>query len=135
MLAKFARNLAMTFSAGIPITDALKLTTSSNTFKKVIPEITRLNHQIKSGIPLHQAMQPMNQFPDLMIQMVKVGEESGRLGEMLSKIADIFESDIERTLKQLNQLLEPLIMLILGVLIGGLVIGMYLPIFKLGSLL
>jgi type IV pilus assembly protein PilC len=80
-------------------------------------------------------MQGLNYFPQFMIQMVKIGEESGMLGGLLNKLADIYESDIDHLARQFSQLLEPLIILVLGVLIGGLVIGMYLPIFKLGAIL
>jgi type IV pilus assembly protein PilC len=80
-------------------------------------------------------MEKVHKFPDLMLQMIKIGEESGMLIDMLNKTADFFEADIDQFILQFGQLLEPLIMIVLGVLIGGLVISMYLPIFKLGSVL
>lgn len=135
ILAKFARNLAMTFSAGIPITDGLKLTMQTDNHIEFTHTMIRLRGKINSGMHLHQAMQSLPYFPDLMIQMVKIGEESGLLDHLLLKVAGFFESDIDGLLNQSSRLLEPLIMLVLGVLIGGLVIGMYLPIFKLGSVL
>lgn len=135
LLARLARNLAMTFSAGISITDALTLMMNSNANQEFSHVMMKLRAKINSGLQLHQAMQSLSYFPDLMIQMVKIGEESGLLDHLLNKIAGFFESDINHVLSQLNQLLEPLIMLVLGVLIGGLVIAMYLPIFKLGSAL
>lgn len=134
-LARFARNLAITFAAGIPITDALKLAANTNNNIEFTRIIAELRSKISSGLQLHHAMLASNFFPVLMIQMVKIGEESGMFELMLDKIADFFESDIEQLIGRLNHLLEPLIMLVLGVLIGGLVIGMYLPIFKLGSAL
>lgn len=135
ILAKFARNLAMTFSAGIPIIDALKLTMQADTHAEFTHTVIKLRGKINSGMHLHQAMQSLSYFPDLMIQMVKIGEESGLLDHLLLKVAGFFESDVDDLLNQSTRLLEPLIMLVLGVLIGGLVIGMYLPIFKLGSVL
>lgn len=135
VLARFVRNFAMTFAAGMPIHEALRLSSeaSGNTeFNRLIEQLRRA---INSGLPLYQAMDTLNYFPALMIQMIKIGEESGMLVAMLNKVADFFEADINQWINHLNQLLEPLIMLGLGVLIGGLVIGMYLPIFKLGNTL
>lgn len=135
IFARFSRTLAMTFAAGLPIREALKLTGQTSTDLSFISAVTKLRNKVNSGLQLHQAMQTLSYFPDLMIQMVRVGEESGRLEHLLHKIADFFESDITHLIDRFSQLLEPLIMLLLGVLIGGLLIGMYLPIFKLGSVL
>lgn len=135
ILARFARNLAITFTAGIPITEALKLTADACNNTEFINIIARLRTKIISGLQLHHAMASSPFFPSLMIQMVKIGEESGMLEQMLDNVAGFFEADIDQLIERLNQLLEPLIMMVLGVLIGGLVIGMYLPIFKLGSVL
>jgi type IV pilus assembly protein PilC len=135
LLARFSRNLAMTYAAGMPITDALKLIMFANTNSDFTYWIIKLRNNIASGLQLHQAMQPLPCFPDMMVQMVKVGEESGTVEHLLNKTADMFEADINQFITQFSQLLEPLIMLMLGVLIGGLVIAMYLPIFKLGSVL
>lgn len=135
IFARFARHLAITFSAGLSITDSLSLiahTTGQVTFANIIH---RLSYHIQSGMPLHQAMVILAYFPPFMTQMVKIGEESGMLEAMLDKIADFLEAETDQMMKLLNQLLEPLIMIVLGVLIGGLVVGMYLPLFKLGSAL
>jgi type IV pilus assembly protein PilC len=134
LLARFARNLATMFAAGIPITDALRLLMNAN-YPEFTHTILRIRSKLHAGLHLHQAMQSTAYFPDLMLQMVKIGEESGSLDHMLNKAADFFETDIEHLLRQFSRLLEPLIMLVLGVLIGALIIGMYLPIFKLGSAL
>lgn len=135
LLAKFARNLAMMFAAGIPILHALKLVTHSESNSAFNQAILQLRHQLSSGLQLHAAMQTLPYFPNLMIQMVKMGEESGSLDLLLQKVAGFFESDIDHLINQFSHLLEPLIMLVQGVLIGGLIIGMYLPIFKLGSII
>lgn len=134
LLARFAHTLAMTFAAGVPILDALKMMTHLSHHPSYIKTITKLQTDIARGQQLHLAMQTQSLFPTIMIQMVKVGEESGKLEEMLEKMAHLYESDINQMIANLSQLLEPLIMMILGVLIGGLVIAMYLPIFKLGSI-
>jgi type IV pilus assembly protein PilC len=135
-LARFARNLAMTFAAGMPINEALKLAAdASESAEGSTVWAEKLRRHINSGLPLHHAMETLRYFPELMIQMTKIGEESGMLVNMLHKAADFLEADINQLINHLNQLLEPLIMLGLGVLIGGLVIGMYLPIFKLGNAL
>lgn len=132
-LARFARHLALTLEAGIPITTALFLTANACGSIELTPAIIQVCKQISAGSPLHQAMTTSPVFPILLIQMIKIGEESGKLEDMANKFADFAEADIDHFTEQLNVLLEPLIMLVLGVLIGGLVIGMYLPIFKLGS--
>lgn len=135
ILARFTRNLAITFAAGIPINEALKLAAHTSVNTPFSESIQTLRFHLNSGLPLHLAMEKLHTFPDLMIQMIKIGEESGMLVDMLNKTSDFFEADIDQHINQFNQVLEPLIMLVLGVLIGGLVISMYLPIFRLGSAL
>lgn len=135
VLAQFTRNLAITINAGLPLIDALSLAASPchNTALNLL--ITMLRNKVKTGLQLHQAMSVFPFFPLLMVQMVKIGEEAGKLEQMLDKSADFFEADVAEYISRTTQLLEPLIMLVLGVLIGGLVISMYLPIFKVGSAL
>ncbi len=135
ILAHFARHLAIALSAGIPIKEALRLSAHVDSSHPFTQTIHALHQQINSGFSLHRAMTHLPAFPDIMIQMIKIGEETGMLEKMLNKTADFFESEIDAFLNQLGLLLEPLIMIILGVLIGGLVISLYLPIFKLGSTL
>ncbi|MBV9576663.1 MAG: type II secretion system F family protein [Gammaproteobacteria bacterium] len=134
-LARFARNLSIAFSTGIPIKEALQLSMSKQIDEKFTQAITLLTNKINAGLSLHHAMTTLTDFPDIMIQMIKIGEETGMLDQMLNKTADFFESEIDLLLDQLGLLLEPLIMIILGVLIGGLVVSMYLPVFNLGSAL
>lgn len=135
LLIKFARNLALTYAAGVPIMEALPLSSQTTTQSRFIQQLKLLQYKVISGVPLHQAMHTNSYYPAIMVQMVKIGEETGRLDDMLHKCADIMEADINQTIQRFSQMLEPLIMVVLGVLIGGLVIGMYLPIFKLGSAL
>lgn len=133
ILANFARNLALTFAAGMPITEALKLAGSASDHIEFANIVAKLHGKISAGLQLHHGMAAFPYFPALMVQMIKIGEESGMLEHMLTKIADFLESDIDNLINHFSKLLEPLIMVVLGVLIGGLIIGMYLPIFKLGS--
>ena len=135
LLARFSKNLAITFSAGIPIIEGLKLSAKTCADSGFSHTITQLRQQIAGGMQLHHAMTGSPIFPALMVQMVKIGEQSGMLAAMLEKLADFYEADLEQIFSRLGHLVEPLIMIILGVLIGGLVIGMYLPIFKLGNTL
>lgn len=131
ILARFFRNLAITFAGGIPIIEALKLA-APNVNLAFSRTIIKLRNKIHAGHTLHSAMAMFPEFSNLVIQMIKIGEETGALEHMLDKLADFFESEIDQQISLLNQLLEPLLIIMLGVLIGGLVIGMYLPLFKLG---
>lgn len=135
ILARFARTFATLFFAGIPITDALKMLMNISENTVVKTAITTLQLDITAGLRLYQAMQRNPLFPAMMTQMIQVGEESGSLEAMLEKIAEFYASEIDYWLKNFSNILEPLIIIILGVLIGGLVIAMYLPIFKLGTVI
>lgn len=133
ILAKIARNLATAISAGMTISDTLRLLSSCTRNLSYTQAIHRLHYDIARGLQLHSAMQPNPLFPPVFVQMIKVGEETGMLDTMLEKIAILYEADVDHFIAYLKQLLEPLIMIILGVLIGGMVIAMYLPVFKLGT--
>ncbi len=135
LLARFAHSLATTLAAGLTLADGLLLLESSLPNPVYKQAIQQLQRHITRGLQLHTAMQLSPLFPLLMLQMIKVGEESGKLETMLEKIAILYEQDIDSFIHNLRQLLEPLIMVILGVLIGGIVIAMYLPIFKLGTVI
>jgi len=135
ILARFASNLAIMFASGIPIVKALELAMNISSEREFILKINEIKAKITAGCSLNECMKSLNYFPVLMIQMIQIGEETGMLEIMLHKTADFLEKDIQAFLQYAGKLLEPLIMIILGVLIGGLIIGMYLPIFKLGSLL
>jgi type IV pilus assembly protein PilC len=134
-LIRFIRSLATTFAAGAPLKESLKTIAFVCGYHSYTKAILKLQTEISQGQQLHYAMQKNSLFPNMLIQMVKVGEESGRLDYMLEKIAEIYEAEVDYRVTNLSHLLEPLIMIILGVLIGGLVIAMYLPIFKLGTVL
>jgi type IV pilus assembly protein PilC len=135
IIARFTRTLATTFAAGLPLADALQATASSANNKVYSHAILRMRERLIAGQTLQRALQETRLFPQLMIQMVTVGEESGTLETMLNKIASMFESDVDHVIDNLSNLLEPVIMIILGIVIGGLIIAMYLPIFKLGSVI
>jgi len=134
-IAKFSRTLATSFSAGIPILSSLKTTakTAGNVhFEYAIDDVHR---DTASGMPMYIAMRNTNAFPEMVLQMVMIGEESGKLDDMLNKIASIYEFEVDNTVDNLGKILEPLIIVFLGVVVGGLVVGMYLPIFNLMSVL
>lgn len=132
-IARFTRTLSTMFAAGVPLVEALESVagaTGNIVFEKATLEIRT---EVATGQRLQRAMEATELFPNMVIQMVAVGEESGSLDEMCGKVADFYERDVDDAVDNLSSLLEPLIMAILGVLVGGLVIAMYLPIFKLGA--
>jgi type IV pilus assembly protein PilC len=132
-IARYARTLSITFAAGLPLVDALK-TVAGATGNYVYSSATmQIRDQVAVGQQMQQAMRMTDVFPNMVVQMVAIGEESGSLESMLSKVADFFEEEVDNAVDALSTLLEPLIMAILGVLVGGLVVAMYLPIFKMGS--
>jgi len=135
ILAGFARSLATVFAAGIPITEALNILIHSTGSALYAKAIQNLYLDISVGKQLYFAMQTCKLFPTMMLQMIQIGEESGTLEKMLTKIAEFYEADLDHIIGNLSKLMEPLIMIILGVVIGGLVIAMYLPIFKLGAVI
>lgn len=132
-IARFARTLSITFAAGLPLVEALK-SVSGATGNIIFSKATdKIREEVSTGQQMNLAMENTHLFPNMVIQMVAIGEESGALEKMLSKVADFYEEDVDNAVDALSSLLEPIIMSILGVLVGGLVIAMYLPIFKLGS--
>lgn len=135
-LSRFCRNLALTIHAGLALQQALQLAGNATPDRSFLSILSVLRHRISAGISLHQAMSSVsNYFPPFMIHMIKIGEESGCLEKMLNKLADFLEEEVNQFIRYLTQLLEPLIMIVLGVVIGALIIGMYLPVFKLGTVL
>ena len=132
-IARFARTLSTMFAAGVPLVEALD-SVSGATGNIVYSEaVLRMRDQVATGQQLQLTMAQTGLFPNMVVQMVAIGEESGSLDSMLGKVADFFEREVDDAVDSLSSLLEPLIMAVLGVLVGGLVIAMYLPIFKMGS--
>ena len=132
-IARFSRTLSITFAAGLPLIEALKAV-SGATGNIIYAEATvRIGEDVSSGQQLNVAMENTKLFPTMVIQMIAIGEESGALEQMLSKVADFYEESVDNAVDALSSLLEPIIMALLGVIVGSLVIAMYLPIFKLGS--
>lgn len=133
-IAKFARTLATTFAAGMPIGNALQIIAGSTGNRIFTNAIINIRENVMIGQSLNVAAKQTKHFPGLVIQMIAIGEESGTLEKMLNKIATLYENDVDHLIENIGTLLEPAIMVILGILIGGFVIAMYLPIFKLGSI-
>ena len=132
-IARWSRTLATMFSAGVPLVESLD-SVGGASGNAVYQDATRkIQAEVSTGTSLTVAMQSANVFPMMVTQMVSIGEESGALDAMLGKVADFYEEEVDEAVESLSSLMEPLIMVILGVLIGGLVVAMYLPIFKLGS--
>jgi type IV pilus assembly protein PilC len=132
-IARWTRTLATMFAAGVPLVEALDSVGGASGNALYLEATKRIQNEVSTGTSLTVAMQNANVFPPLVTQMVAIGEESGALDSMLGKVAGFFEDEVDEAVAALSSLMEPLIMVILGVLIGGLVVAMYLPIFKLGS--
>lgn len=133
-VARYARTLSTTFAAGVPLIEALESAAGASgneIYKKAILEV---RDEVSSGNQMHFAMKQTDRFPEMVVQMVSIGEESGSLDSMLSKVANIYEQEVDDAVDGLTALLEPLIMAVLGVIIGGLIIAMYLPIFQIGNI-
>ena len=134
-LARWTRTLSTMFAAGVPLVEALTSVggaAGNHVYKMATQQI---QNEVSTGSSLTVSMQNTNVFPTMVVQMVSIGEESGQLDTMLGKVADFFEQEVDDSVDALSSLLEPIIMVFLGVVIGGIVIAMYLPIFKLGSVL
>ncbi|WP_323845043.1 type II secretion system F family protein [Microbulbifer magnicolonia] len=131
--ARFARTLSTTFAAGVPLIDALK-SVAGATGNSLYAEATlKIRDSVATGIPLNGALRASGLYPTMLVQMAAIGEESGALDDMLAKAADFYEEAVDNMVDNLTTLLEPLIMAVLGILVGGLMIAMYLPIFQLGQ--
>jgi len=134
-IARFSRTLATMFGAGVPLVEAMKSVAGATGNIVYQDAVLRMRDEISTGMRMQRAMENTGLFPNMVVQMIAVGEESGSLDEMAAKVADFYEDDVDAAVDSLSSLLEPLIMVILGVLVGGLVIAMYLPIFKLGAVI
>lgn len=131
--ARFARTLSTMFAAGVPLVDAMKSVAGATGNIVYETAVLEMRESVSIGQQLNFAMRQTGLFPDLVIQMVAIGEEAGSLGDMLSKVADFYEEELDATISSLMTLIEPMLMGFLGVLIGGLIVAMYLPIFKLAA--
>lgn len=133
VMARFARTLSTTFAAGVPLIEALTSVSGAAGNRIYADAILKVREDVSTGIQLNTALKTRGIFPTLLIQMAAIGEESGALDAMLDKVATYYEEAVDNTVDSLTSLLEPLIMSVLGVLVGGLMIAMYLPIFQLGQ--
>lgn len=132
-IARWTRTLATMFAAGVPLVESLDSVGGASGNAVYLDATKQIQTEVSTGTSLTAAMTNANVFPNMVVQMVSIGEESGSLDSMLGKVADFYEAEVDDAVDSLSSLMEPLIMVILGGLIGGLVIAMYLPIFKLGA--
>jgi type IV pilus assembly protein PilC len=134
-IARYSRTLSTTFSAGVPLVEALGSVAGATGNIVYENAVMRMKDEVATGQRLQRAMENTGLFPNMVNQMIAVGEESGSLDQMAGKVADFYELEVDAAVDAMSSLLEPMIMVILGVLVGGLVVAMYLPIFKLGSVI
>ena len=132
-IARFARTTAVTFKAGVPLVEALGIVAGATGNKVYEESVLRMRDDVSVGYPVNMAMKQVNIFPHMVVQMTAIGEEAGALDTMLFKVAEYFEQEVNNSVDALTSLLEPLIMVFIGVVVGSMVVGMYLPIFKLAS--
>src|SRR5262245_13367976 len=132
-IARYARTLSTMFSAGVPLVEAMESVAGATGNIVYEQAVLRMRDEVATGQRLQRAMENTGLFPNMVIQMIAVGEESGSLDAMAAKVADFYEADVDAAVDAMSSLLEPLIMVVLGTLVGGMVVAMYLPIFKLGQ--
>jgi type IV pilus assembly protein PilC len=132
-IARWTRTLSTMFAAGVPLVEALDSVGGASGNYIYSSATKRIQAEVSTGTSLTVAMQNSAVFPNMVLQMVSIGEETGALDGMLSKVADFFEAEVDDAVEALSSLMEPMIMVVLGTLIGGMVIAMYLPIFKMGQ--
>jgi len=132
-IARFARTLSTMSAAGVPLVEALESVAGATGNIVYYNAVMHMREEVSTGQRLQYAMQQTKLFPHMVIQMLAIGEESGSIDKMLDKVADFFEEEVDNLVDNLSSLMEPLIMSVLGVLVGGLIVAMYLPIFKLGA--
>ncbi|UPQ81986.1 type II secretion system F family protein [Pseudomonas knackmussii] len=132
-VARYARTLSTTFAAGVPLVDALNSVSGATGNVVFRNAVDKIRNDVSSGVQLNFSMRATGVFPSMAVQMTAIGEESGSLDEMLDKVASFYEEEVDNMVDNLTTLMEPMIMAVLGVLVGGLIIAMYLPIFQLGG--
>ena len=133
IIARFGRTLSTTFAAGVPLVDALDAVAGTAGNIIYADAIKKIRDDVTTGQQLNTAIRSTGMFPSMLMQMVAIGEESGALDDMLEKVATHYEDSVDNMVDNLTALLEPMIMAVLGVLVGGLMVAMYMPIFMLGS--
>ena len=135
-IARFSRTLSTMFTAGVPLVEAMDSVAGAAGNNEYVKSILVMRDDLSSGLQLQSSLQTFpDLFPNMVVQMVSIGEESGALDDMLAKVADFYESEVDNSVDALTSLMEPLIMVFLAIVIGGLVIAMYLPIFKMGEVI
>jgi len=132
-IARFARTLSTIFAAGVPLVEALESVAGATGNVVYSEAVLQMREEVAIGQGLQQSMRQRNLFPHMVVQMTAIGEESGALDDMLAKVADFYEAEVDNAVESLSSLIEPMIMVIIGSLVGGLVVAMYLPIFKLAA--
>jgi type IV pilus assembly protein PilC len=132
-IARFARTLAVTFQAGVPLVEALDIVAGATGNQVYEQAVHRIKEDVSVGYQVNVAMRQVNLFPHMVIQMAAIGEEAGALDAMLYKVAEFYESEVNNAVDALSSLLEPIIMIFIGGIVGAMVVGMYLPIFKLAA--
>ncbi len=132
-IARFARTLAVTFKAGVPLVEALDIVSGATGNTVYEKAVKRIRDDVSVGYQMNMAMKQVNLFPHMVIQMTAIGEEAGALDAMLFKVAEFYEQEVNNSVDALSSLLEPMIMIFIGVIVGAMVVGMYLPIFKLAA--
>lgn len=132
-IARWTRTLSTMFAAGVPLVEALDSVGGASGNQVFVEATAKIRSEVATGTSLTTAMQNTGKFPNMVLQMAAIGEESGALDSMLGKVADFFEAEVDDAVEALSSLMEPIIMVVLGTLIGGMVIAMYLPIFKMGQ--
>jgi type IV pilus assembly protein PilC len=134
-IARFCRTLAITFAAGVPLVDALKIVSGATGNRVYDIAAARIREDVAVGHQLQMAMQQVDVFPNMVIQMTAIGEEAGSLDEMLVKVAEAYEEEVNNSVDALSSLLEPAIIIFVGIVVGTMVIAMYLPIFKMAAVI
>jgi type IV pilus assembly protein PilC len=132
-IARWTRTLATMFAAGVPLVEALDSVGGASGNYIYLMATKQIQAEVSTGTSLTVAMQNANVFPSMVLQMCSIGEETGALDGMLGKVADFYEAEVDDAVEALSSLMEPMIMVVLGTLIGGMVVAMYLPIFKIGQ--
>lgn len=132
-MARFSRTLATTFAAGVPLIDGMESAAGASGNAVYRKALLKVRQEVMAGMQMNVAMRTNGLFPDMLIQMVMIGEESGSLDNMLNKVANIYEMQVDDAVDGLSSLIEPIMMVVIGTLVGGLIVGMYLPIFQMGN--